>query len=271
MSDPCKRVGPEAYDKGYFLSECEGYDEYVASGGGVLPARLEEAISFAGEMAGRRVLDLGCGRGEMVRHGAAHGAAIVGVDYSPDALDLAKQIMPGQGALLVCADATKLPFADRSFDLVVALDLVEHLLPHELEAMYAEAYRVMAPGGLLVVHTMPNLWYYRFGYPLYRVVQRLRGQRLPRDPRDRWRYVKQVHVNEQSVATLRAGLRVAGFDVRVYLRNVQRYGQEGNRLVRGVMRFLSSHLPFSLVFCNDLFAVARRLDPVNTGKGAAGT
>ncbi len=258
MADSREPVRPEAYDKDYFLTECQGHDAYIASQGRVLPERLSEALSLAGDLAGTRVLDMGCGRGEVVCRGVDQGAFMVGLDYSPDALDLARGIVPAERALLVRADASHLPFVDRSFDRVLAFDLVEHLLPRELQAMYAEIYRVLAPGGRFVVHTMPNVWYYRYGYPLYRVVQRLRGRRLPRDPRDRWRFVKNVHVNEQSIAMLGRELRRAGFDVRVHLRNVQAYDQEARPLVRGVMRALSSWYPFSLVFCNDLFAVAKK-------------
>lgn len=246
----------EAYTAEYYVSECDGHEEYARTGGEVLPPRLAQALLMAGDLSGLRVLDLGCGRGEVVCHCLGRGALAVGVDYSSDALALTRAIVPLGQARLARSDAQSLPFPAESFDLAFALDLVEHLHPPELERMLAEAYRVLVPQGRLLIHTMPNGWYYRIGYPLYRLVQRMRGARLPRDPRDRWRYVSEMHVNEQSVVSLSRSLRRAGFRAKVRLHNLQGFGQESNPLVRAVMKGLATAYPFAWVFCNDLLAVA---------------
>jgi len=252
MPEEKKPIPPEAYDLAYFLQECEGHEEYLATGGKELPRRLRMALAFAGELAGRRVLDLGCGRGELLRRCAEEGALAVGVDYSADALHLAAQILPPRAGLLR-GNVRALPFMENSFELVFALDLVEHLYPEELAEMFAEVRRILAPGGKLIIHTMPNLWYYRYGYPFFRLFQRLRGVSLPRDPRDRWR---RVHVNEQTLLSLRRSLEKAGLKARVYLRNTQDFRREGNPFLRWVYRFLATVYPFAWIFCNDLFAVA---------------
>lgn len=248
-------IPAEEYDTTYFLHECEGYEAYLRSGGAELPHRLLAALSLVGSLNGLRLLDLGCGRGELVRYAAEHGAIPTGLDYSMDALKLAAPILDGTNASLLRANVRQLPFADGAFDLIVALDLVEHLHPHELDDMLHEAHRLLAPGGRLIVHTMPNLWYYRYGYPLFRVVQRLRGVQLPRDPHERSR---RVHVNVQSVTTLSSSLRRAGFQARVWLQDAQEYKQESSRVMRRMYRFLASVYPLRWVFCNDLFAVATR-------------
>ena len=249
---------PEAYDRDYFLSECEGHEEYLRSGGRVLPRRLRTALGFAGHIAGLRVLDLGCGRGELARYCAENGARMVlGLDYSPDALALSADILDGLETGVAQANVQHLPLTDASFDLAFALDLVEHLYPQELEAMFREAHRVLAPGGRLIVHTMPNIWYYRYGYPPFRLIQHLRGIRLPRDPRDRWR---RVHVNEQSIVTLAQSLKKAGFDARVRLHNTQDFSREGSPVARALYGLLATVYPFAWVFCNDLFAVATKED-----------
>jgi SAM-dependent methyltransferase len=138
------------------------------------------------------------------------------------------------------------------------LDVVEHLYPTELHRALCDLRRVLKPGGRLIIHTMPNTWYYRFGYPAFRFVERIRGKRLPADPRDRWAYLHEVHVNEQNLFLLRRELRRAGFSARVYLRSVQSYTEEPNRLVRRIMRLLATMYPFRWIFCNDLFAVATK-------------
>ncbi len=59
----------------------------------------------------------------------------------------------------------------------------------------------------MIIHTMPNTWYYKIGYPLFRFVQRLRGKHLPADPRERWGY-REVHVNEQNLILLSRELQI---------------------------------------------------------------
>jgi len=248
----------EAYDRAYFLSACDGHDAFRASGGRVLARRMALALDLAGPLAGRRVLDLGCGRGEVLWHCGERGAHVLGLDFAPDALRLARETLGERApATLLRGDATRLPLADGSLDLVLALDLVEHLHPPELARLYSEVYRVLAPGGRLVVHTMPNAWYYRAGYPVFRLVQRLRGVRLPRNPRDRWP-AGGLHVNEQSLLSLRRTLRAAGFGVSVVLRDAQDYAREPNRWIRRGMALLARVYPLAYVFCNDLFAVATK-------------
>lgn len=260
MSDELDPVPAQTYSMDYFLNECDGHDEYAHTSGKVLPRRLAATLSMAGDISGLRVLDLGCGRGELLRHCLERGASAVGVDYAPDALVLARRILPAIGNGLIRADVQELPFGSNAFDLVFALDIFEHLHPSELERMLTEVCRVLVPEGRLIVHTMPNSWYYRFGYPLFRLVQRLRGVRLPRNPRDRWRYSKHVHVNEQSLVMLSRSLRRAGFRARVRLHNWQDFDRENNRCVRAIMKCLATAYPFAWIFCDDLFAVATKVD-----------
>jgi ubiquinone/menaquinone biosynthesis C-methylase UbiE len=163
---------------------------------------------------------------------------------------------PGRVALHR-ADARMLPFQSGSFDRVFLLDVVEHIAGAELGDVLGEVYRVLETGGQAVIHTMPNTWYYRFGYPVYRALQRVRGQSLPADPRDRWAY-SHVHVNEQNPVRLHRALRSAGFQTRVWLKSAQRYEHESSQVLRAGMVLLTSVYPFRWVFCNDIFAVATK-------------
>lgn len=104
--------------------------------------------------AGGRLLDLGCGTGAVLQELTARGRA-VGIDSSPLALSLSRQ-RGLQG--LIRGDAQAMPFRSESFDAVVSLDLFEHL-PSD-RAGIAEAFRVLRPGGILVlaVPAMESLW-----------------------------------------------------------------------------------------------------------------
>jgi 2-polyprenyl-6-hydroxyphenyl methylase/3-demethylubiquinone-9 3-methyltransferase len=99
---------------------------------------------------GLRVLDLGCRTGALTQH-YAPGNEVVGVDVDRDALALAQERL---GIETHWADVEDgLPFDDRSFDVVVAGELLEHLADPARVAV--EAKRVLRPGGRFV-GSVPN-------------------------------------------------------------------------------------------------------------------
>jgi ubiquinone/menaquinone biosynthesis C-methylase UbiE len=212
------------------------------------------------------IIDIGCGRGELVYQLTQSGHRVVGLDYAPWGVKIARdalidkfvgQPVAAQNPKVSLANAKCLPFPANNVDHVFMLDVIEHLFPAELDQVLAEIFRILKPGGSLIVHTMPNMWYYRFGYPLYRLVQGVRGVKLPPNPRDRWDY-SDVHVNEQDPRRMQQTLRQANFAVQVWLKTTQSYDYEGNKFVRFGMRFLTAVFPFKLIFCNDIFAVASK-------------
>ncbi len=111
-----------------------------------------------GVSRGDRVLDLGCGGGRHAFALARRGATVVALDSDPDelrtvqamhtALVAAGEIVARRAAE-VQADAVDLPFADASFDHVVAAEVVEHLWADERALL--ELARVLRPGGSLAV------------------------------------------------------------------------------------------------------------------------
>ena len=254
-------VPAATYSREYFLTECNGHEEFLA---GSVPPRLQAALRLAGQLEGKKVLDVASGRGEVILYCAQAGANAHGIDYSPDALELARAAWAsatGAGHELAhfqLADAQCLPFKEKIFDVVFMLDIVEHLHSEQLLRALQEAHRTLQEDGLLIIHTMPNVWYYRIGYPLFRLFQRMRGQKLPQDPRQRWHFVPAVHVNEQDIWRLRRTLTSAGFQARVWLQPTQSYDEERTQVVRLFMRILSGCYPFRWVFCDDIFALARR-------------
>jgi len=67
-------VPQSLYTEEYFLNACEGYDEFRTSEGEHLSRRLDAAFALATVQPGMQVLDVGCGRGEILRHCARLGA-----------------------------------------------------------------------------------------------------------------------------------------------------------------------------------------------------
>jgi SAM-dependent methyltransferase len=243
-------VAPDLYDERYYTL-CEGYDKFVEEQGLGLSKRLEVALALARVGPGMQVLDLGCGRGEMLMHCAARGARIARQTARQRQGDLQRR------TATQVANVKALPFPGSTFDRVFMLDLVEHLYPWELELAFAETHRVLREGGWLVLHTMPNRWYYQFGYPLFRLLNRLGGRRLPANPRARFEYNVDVHVNEQDVLRLRASLRRAGLKPRVWVDNLNAQSLGRGLVARLIDRII--RLPgLRLFLCNDLLAIAAK-------------
>jgi SAM-dependent methyltransferase len=105
-------------------------------------------LDLAGDVAGRRILDAGCGSGPLFAALRDRGAIVTGIDSSTKMLQLARQRL-GAGADLRLADLGRpLPFPDGAFDDVVA-SLVLHYL-EDWTAPLAELRRVLMPGGRLI-------------------------------------------------------------------------------------------------------------------------
>jgi SAM-dependent methyltransferase len=106
-------------------------------------------LGLAGDVAGRRILDAGCGAGPLLAALRDRGAIVTGFDSSAGMLELARRRL-GDGADLHLADLVRaLPFPDAAFDDVIAC-LVLHYL-EDWTAPLAELRRVLTPGGRLIV------------------------------------------------------------------------------------------------------------------------
>ena len=113
----------------------EGADpEYVEQ---ILPMAREELAGFD------RVLDVGCGDGQISRLLASGGATVVGIDPTWNQIRIAHE--RGGGAAFVRAGAAELPVADASFDAAVACLVFEHI--DDVDGAIAEVARVVRPGG----------------------------------------------------------------------------------------------------------------------------
>ncbi|GBD33293.1 MAG: hypothetical protein KatS3mg081_0519 [Gemmatimonadales bacterium] len=123
---------------------------------------LAEIAASMPEVRGRRVLEVGAGTGREGHVLADRGAYVVLVDFSKEALRLSRAI--SSGPHLVRADATQLPFRDRSFDLVYHQGLMEHF--RDPLPLLRENRRVLVEGGVLLVD-VPQTFH------LYTVIKRL--------------------------------------------------------------------------------------------------
>jgi SAM-dependent methyltransferase len=122
-------------------SECAGsFETLIARATAQATEPLLDAARVA---AGSRVLDVGCGLGDLAAAAAARGAAAIGSDIAEGMLAAARSRHPGLE--LVLADGEALPFEDGSFDVTLAAFVINHLPDPEGGA--AELVRVTRPGG----------------------------------------------------------------------------------------------------------------------------
>ncbi|GAB2889031.1 class I SAM-dependent methyltransferase [Streptomyces mayteni] len=105
-------------------------------------------IALAGDVAGRRILDAGCGAGVLSAALRDRGAVVTGIDGSAGMLALARRRLGDDADLRVVDLSDPLPFADGAFDDVVA-SLVLHYL-EDWGPTLAEMRRVLRPDGRLI-------------------------------------------------------------------------------------------------------------------------
>lgn len=107
---------------------------------------IEEAFA---PLAGRRLLDIGCGSGALARSLSERGARVAGVDPNPEALAVARKSVPD--GTFQAARAEALPFADASFDGAVFLNSLHHVPKPMMHRALREAARAVGPSGPIVV------------------------------------------------------------------------------------------------------------------------
>jgi SAM-dependent methyltransferase len=131
---------------------------------------LEKRVRLIKEKVGKGLfLDVGCGTGTLARALAKEGFTTVGMDLSSEMLQRGRE----KGSKrLICGSATHLPFQSGTFDSAASIVVLHHLVTEEkVKACLEEMYRVVSPGGHLIVwdHNPKNLYW------------RILMKRLPQD------------------------------------------------------------------------------------------
>ncbi len=270
-----KPVGADAYDEKWVASAWgeRANEAFLKQELDYPRPRVKRALELAAIEAGQTVLDIACGRGEVSALAAEKGAFAVGIDFSSASLDFANKVKNSRqerfkyGEMeLVRADACRLPFANESFDRITMLDIVEHLVPTQLEAMFREVGRLLKPSGFAVIHTLPNRWVYDVTLPfLHKVWWGMPAD--PRGPIDR-----EIHVNEQDLPNLHRLLKKCGLQNRLWLEQHMAAQARWNRLndrfgdnrdqvyplltgLAGKILEVVSLTPAKLLLCNDIFGL----------------
>ncbi|HEY9812557.1 MAG TPA: methyltransferase domain-containing protein [Candidatus Sericytochromatia bacterium] len=199
----------QTYTTDYYTHDCGGFDFYKKNKGKNLEdPRLQAVAALASLKNSGRVIDIGCGRGELTYFFANQGYTVTAIDYSQSAIELAKTCFQSDERLkqkvqFYCDNCCTIELPGK-YDLAVASDVIEHLAFEEVEALYQKVAQHINSDGLFVVHTFPNLWYYRYEYLRRRRIAASVGAYLPPQPRSRYELL--MHINEQSPRVLKKQL-----------------------------------------------------------------
>ena len=114
-----------------------------------------ELVRRANPQAGQKVLDVACGTGVVAVTAARLGARVTGLDLTPELLDRARENARIAGVEIEWrqGDAEQLPFADRTYDMV--LSQFGHMFAPRPDVAIAEMLRVLKPGGTIAFSTWP--------------------------------------------------------------------------------------------------------------------
>lgn len=175
------------------------------------------------------VLDIGCGRGDLISHLSINCRGVYGLDYSENALLFSKETVgrlpdnQRKKICLLCADACQLPFKDNALDYIFSVDVFEHLKDNELKSLVKEMHRILKKGGRFIVHTSPNKKYVDIGYrywirPINIIFNPLSKIIFKRKLMIVDHYREPTHINLLSVKSLQRLFKNSGFKVRVYTR-----------------------------------------------------
>ena len=203
-----------------------------------------------GPVAGRRILEVACGRGGFVSELALAGAHVVGCDFSHSGLRIGRSKLDqrggdASGCGLVQGDAQNLPFAEASFDIVISCETIEHV--PDAQSAVSEMYRVARPGGRLFL-TTPNYFNFMGLYELYALFRH--RHRKDDQPFDRRQWFPQIrrYIHRSGWAIFHSDGTVHQFPFLPGRNPVSFPSLEANRTIR---RFLS---PFAFHY----FVIAQK-------------
>jgi len=201
-----RQVNPNIYTNEYYLHYCS-----TVNSSGEVDDRFKKLFEFIKDYDNKKILDLGCGNGDLSIYLGKKGANVVGIDYSKNAIRIAQKKLSKEKKLIgkvkfLNMDANKIKFNKNIFDMVISIDVFEHLYPEELEKVMKKISNILKRNGELLVHTEANKIYLNFThrwlmYPissfLIWINKILTGNsypNLPMDPRSDLH--KMQHVNE---------------------------------------------------------------------------
>jgi len=242
---------PYVYDERYF-SIMRGSEQYAHAEGSPLFRKFLDLLSGL-PLEEMRVLDVGCGRGELLAQlHRARARDLFGLDFSPTAVKATRELLQRTGGtnledrVLLGSIADRQTFPQGHFDLILLTDVVEHIPQPVLEEGLANVRFWLKDGGQVFLHTFPTLGPHR----LFEAFLRLKGDRETLAWSNTW------HCNVQTRQRLRRTLERAGLHCqRMWLENdvlltsngYEYLGPGGKRMARAVLKHIVAARPVQTI------------------------
>ena len=158
---PRRHVSMSESNRQVSRGDAAGYQERLVPGDphwrGNIAGHMQRYRFASQFVAGKRVLDAGCGVGYGSRMLLQAGASeVIGVDLSEEALKVARRQFSGPGVRFVCDDCESLCGIDGGFDVIVALESLEHF--QQPDRFLRRATELLQRGGVLVCSTPNSLF-----------------------------------------------------------------------------------------------------------------
>lgn len=148
-----RQTGSKTINNAFYDKLEEGW--YTASDHPIALLRAENAVRVPWIIReigkNKTVLDIGCGAGILTNALSKEGHTVFGIDLSASSLKVAQKYDTTQKVSYQIASAYELPYPDQTFDIVCAMDVLEHV--EEPSRLIAEASRVLKSGGRFFFHT----------------------------------------------------------------------------------------------------------------------
>lgn len=259
-------IDPKIYDRQYFFSDwCEGFAEFEKNS--LSPIKQEE-IKLLNLKTNDKVLDIGCGRGDIAWFLSQNHYDFWAIDYSTEAISLTKtRVRNEYHQRIILCDARMIDMPSNSFDKILLGDIIEHMTFQDAIKTINQAHRLLNPGGILVIHTSPNLWFKKLVYPLAKIFlilfrQQTTAHKLEKTIQASFTY----HIDEYTPLSLRQLMKRTNFkQFKVWIKpDVLRQTSDGwLRPLRShcffrTVAWLANNTPLIAIFGNDLFVRANK-------------
>lgn len=243
------------YTEKYFLNNVTGFEHYKNFNGRFeqLDVKYQEIINLINLRVSDELLDIGCGRAEIIMFHAKNGGNATGVDFSKDAIDIAteKARELAVNCSLVTSSFQEIP-EDKKYTKIVANDFIEHINEMEGISFFKKCMNLLEKDGTLLVFTGPNTFRRKIGYPIIRFFSGLKGIKMPKQEIDSTgEDYKLYHLNEQNCVSIKKLARKGGFEnIRVIYSN----GHDNHSKIKNIL----AYTPFRHLIFTGLILIAKK-------------